>query len=341
MIAGVVSAGIVACAAPALATSVVAASGEQSGVSVTPVPGDRFASKSGTHLELGLVAKGAPFDDRVRILNVGSDPVTIDLYPADAIPALNGGFGFSAKSQATHDVGAWIHMAADRLQLPGHTSTVVPFRLVVPASAGGGEHVGGVVAEPVTPGNSGGVQTKTRFAMAVYLTVPGTPTSSPVPGQSPGSNGGTPSPTVTITKLTLHPDGRDICPRVTYTNGTGVVIDPSARLTVDSSLGLGSRRVTADRLGAVLPGSTATVALPCVRGLPPGPDTVHLTLSSPQGTTTTTKDVFVEGWPLFLALLFLLILLVLIGFELWRRHRARQRELEALRAAVGGQTPGV
>ena len=61
---------------------------------------------------------------------------------------------------------------------------------------------------------------------------------------------------------------------------------------------------------------------------------VKLTLTSPQGTSTTTKDVFVDGWPLFFALLLLLILLVLIGFELWRRHRARQRELEALRAAV-------
>jgi HAMP domain-containing protein len=45
--------------------------------------------------------------------------------------------------------------------------------------------------------------------------------------------------------------------------------------------------------------------------------------------------VFVDGWPLFFALLFLLILLILIALEMWRRHRARQRELETLRAAVG------
>jgi hypothetical protein len=311
-----------------------AADDQQSGVSVTPVPGDRFASKSGTHLELGLVNPGVPFADRVRILNVGSDRATIDVYPADAVPALNGGFGFSAKGQPTHEVGAWIHLAATRLQLPGHSSTVVPFRLVVPTGTGGGEHVGGIVAEPVTAGNSGGVQTKTRFAMAVYLTAPGAPTTSPAPGQSPGANGGPPPTTVTITKLTVHSDGRKICPQVSYSNSTGAVIDPSARLRVDSSLGLGSRRLTVDRLGAVLPGASATVTLPCIKGVPPGPDTVRLTLTSPQGSTTETKDLFVEGWPLFLALLFLLLLLLLIGFELWRRHRARQRELQTLRAAV-------
>lgn len=327
-------------AAACLAVLAPTASADQTGVSVTPVPGDRFASKSGTHLELGVVQPEAPLDDRVRILNVGSDPVTIDVYPADAIPAFNGGFGFTAEGQPTHDVGSWIRMAANRLQLPGHSSTVVPFRLVVPAGAGGGEHVGGIVAEPVTS-SGGGVQTKTRFAMGVYLTVPGTPTSSPVPGQSPGhspggpNGGGTTPTTVTVTKLTLHPNGRTVCPRVQYANPTGAVIDPRARLTVDSPLGLGTRHLTIDRLGALLPGASATVTLPCIRGLPPGPDTVKLTLSSPQGTSTTTQDVFVDGWPLFFALLFLVVLLVLIGAELWRRHRARQRELEALRAAVG------
>lgn len=334
MIAGAVAATLAL--ALAGSGSALAATSGQSGVSVTPVPGDRFASKSGTHLELGVVTPGTPLDDRIRILNVGSDEATIDIYPADAIPALNGGFGFSAKGQPMHDVGSWIRLAADRLQLPGNSSTVVPFRLVVPVGAGGGEHVGGIVAEPVTTNSSGGVQTKTRFAMAVYLTVPGQPTNSPVPGgPSPGGGkGGPPSTTVTVTKLTANPNGRKICPRVNYANFTGDVIDPSARLTVDSSLGLGTRRVTVDRLGAVLPGASATVTLPCVRGVPPGPDTVRLTLTSPQGTTTTTKDVFVDGWPLFFALLFLLILLMLIGWELWRRHRARQRELEALRAAV-------
>jgi hypothetical protein len=305
-----------------------AANDQQSGVSVTPVPGDRFASKSGTHLELGVVNPSRPFDDRVRILNVGSDEATIDVYPADAVPALNGGFGFTAEGQPTRDVGAWIHVAAKRLVLPAHSSTVVPFRLVVPAGAGGGEHVGGIVAEPVTPGSSGGVQTKTRFAMAVYLTVPGPPTSSP------GPNGGATPATVTVTKLSLHSSGRAVCPKVSYANPTGEVVDPSAKLTVSSSIGLGTHRITVDRLGAVLPGASATVRLPCVRGLPPGPNTVRLTLSSPHGTTTATTDLFVDGWPLFFALLFLLILLILIALEMWRRHRARQRELETLRAAV-------
>lgn len=325
-------AGVAATIAPAGLADTAGAAGEQSGVSVTPVPGDRYASASGTHLELGLVRPGAPFTDRVRVLNVGADPLTVDLYAADAIPAVNGGFGFSARGQRTHDVGAWIHLAATRLQLPGHSSNVVPFRLLAPPGAAGGEHVGGIVAEPVTTSSGGGLQTKTRFAMGVYLRLPGSPSSSPSP--APSGDGGKPPTTVTITKLTLEPHGRDVCPRLRYANPTGDVIDPSAELSVRSSWGLGTRRVTVPKLGALLPGASATVRMPCVRGVPPGPDRVTVTLTSPNGTTTTTHELFVTGWPLFLALLFLLLLLILIAAELWRRHRARQRELAALRAAA-------
>src|SRR5581483_2517257 len=158
-LAAVVALAVIAATAGGAGTALAAGNGP-SGVSVTPVPGDRFASKSGTHLELGVVTPGVAFGDRVRVLNVGSDPLTIDIYPADAIPAVNGGFGFTAEGQPTKDVGSWIRMAATRLQLPGRSTTVVPFRLLVPVGAGGGEHVGGIVAEPVTTTGNGGVATK-------------------------------------------------------------------------------------------------------------------------------------------------------------------------------------
>jgi hypothetical protein len=332
---------VLACALSAVvgAPPAMAASTQPSGVSVTPVPGDRYASASGTHLELGLVQPASPLVDRVRVLNVGSDPLTVDLYGADAIPAFNGGFGFSARGAATRDVGAWITLAATRLQLPPHSTTTLGFRLLVPPGASGGEHVGGIVAEPVTTAGGSGVQTKTRFAMGVYLRLPGTPSPSATPSGGGNGNGNSAKPptTVTVTKLDLPLHGRDVCPTVHYRNDTGDVIDPSASLTVSSSWGLGTHRVKVDRLGAVLPGASATVKLPCVRRVAPGPDSVTLTVASPKGTTRTTRDLFVAPWPLFVALLFLLLLLILIALELWRRKRARERELAALRDAVARQ----
>src|SRR5436305_10775473 len=90
-IAAAVTAAVVAVVAVVPSLPAAAAGDQQAGISVTPVPGDKLASKSGTHLELGLVNPGVPLIDRVRILNVGSDQTTVDVYPADAIPALNGG----------------------------------------------------------------------------------------------------------------------------------------------------------------------------------------------------------------------------------------------------------
>lgn len=324
---------------PALAASTptpAPAAPGQTGVSVTPVPHDKYASASGTHLEMGDLPLGAVVRDKVRVLNIGPDRLPIDLYGADAIPAVNGGFGFSAESETTKDVGSWIHLAARHLDLPGHSTTTVSFTIAIPQTvSGGGEHVGAIVAEPsVTSGS--GVQTKTRFAMAVYLRLPGAPAVQP-PAH--------PQTAVTVTKLQTGTKGRDVCPVMSYRNDTPDVIDPSVTMSLHSSLGFGTKKATIPHLGGILPGAHATTHLPCFAGAAPGPSKLKLVVTSPQGARSIQQDIGVYPWPLFLALLLLLLLLLLVARELYKRWRERQREIEALRAAVHGRsgspgTPG-
>jgi len=293
---------------------------------VTPLRHDQYASESGTHLEMGDVTPGTPIHDKVRVLNLGASPLPIDLYAADAIPALNGGFGFSAESDRARDVGAWITLAARHLDLAGHSVTTVSFTLLAPKGVAGGEHVGAIVAEPTTT-SGGGVQTKTRFAMAVYMRLPGAPAVQP-PAQ--------PQTTLTVTKLDAHTTGRKVCPVLDYRNDTPDVIDPSVAMTLTSSLGFGTKRLEVQHLGGTLPGAHATTSLPCFTGVVPGPSTLKATLTSPQGAQVVQVDVGVYPWPLFLALFLLLVVLLLIAREVYKRHRARQRELAELRAAVHG-----
>jgi hypothetical protein len=340
-LAAVLGATVITAAAPAWAAPASAATSPspsptpfvQTGVSVTPVPHDHFASSSGTHLEMGGVTPGTPIRDKVRILNIGPDSLAVDLYAADAIPAVNGGFGFSNLGEPTKDVGSWIHLAAKHLDLPGHSTTTVSFTLLAPNGAPGGEHVGAIVADPTTASDSGGVSTKTRFAMAVYLRLPGAPAVQP-PSQ--------PQTVVTVTKLHTSTSGRTVCPVLDYRNDTPDVIDPSVGVSLHSSVGFGTKRYTVDHLGGILPGAHASTHLPCFGGAAPGPSTVKVTVTSPHGVRSITDEVGVYPWPLFLALLLLLILLLLVARELYKRWRERQRELEALRAAVGGRsaTPG-
>ena len=296
----------------------------QEGVSVTPVPHDHFASGSGTHLEMGNVTPGVAIHDKVRVLNLGSKALPIDLYAADAIPALNGGFGFSAESEHSRDVGAWITLAARHLDLAGRSVTTVSFTLLVPKGVPGGEHVGAIVAEPTTA-SGGGVQTRTRFAMAVYMRLPGQPAVQP-PAHL--------QTVVTVTKLDVRTSGRDVCPTLHYRNDTPDVIDPSALMTLKSSLGFGTKRLEVQHLGGTLPGAHASTTLPCFTGAAPGPSTLKVTVVSPRGVQVVQKDVGVYPWQLFLALLLLLVVLLLVAREVYRRSRNRRRELAELRAAV-------
>lgn len=296
-------------------------------MSVTPVPHDKYASSSGTHLEMGDVTPGTPIHDKVRVLNIGPNRLAVDLYAADAIPAVNGGFGFTAAGDTPTQVGAWIHLAARHLDLPGHSTTTVSFTLLAPSGAPGGEHVGAIVAEPSTPTDSGGVSTKTRFAMAVYLRLPGAP-----PVQQ------NPQTVVTITQLHVGTSGRTVCPVLNYTNHSPDVIDPSLAMSLASSLGFGTKKLSIPHLGGILPGAKASTHLPCFSGVPPGPSKLKITVTSPEGVRSIQQEVGVYPWPLFLALLLLLILLLLVAREIYKRIKARQRELAELRAAVQGQS---
>jgi len=285
---------------------------------------------------MGDITPGTPIRDKVRVLNLGPDPLRVDLYGADAIPALNGGFGFSAETEAPKDAGAWIHLAARHLNLPGNSTTTVSFTLLAPGGSPGGEHVGAIVAEPVDASDSSGLHTKTRFAMAVYMRLPGAP-ANPPPAH--------PQTVVTPTKLHVSTSGRKVCPVLDYRNDTSDVIDPSAAVTLTSSLGLGTKKANIPHLGGILPGAHATAHLPCFTGAAPGPSTLKLTVTSPRGSRSIQHDIGVYPWPLFLALLLLLLLLLLVARELYKRWRERQREIEALRAAVHGRssssgTPG-
>jgi hypothetical protein len=286
---------------------------------------------------MGKLTPGTVIHDRVRILNIGPSRLPVDLYGADAIPALNGGFGFSAENEQAKDVGAWIHLAARHLDLPGNSTTTVSFTIEVPRGAPGGEHVGAIVAEPTSASGKSGVQTKTRFAMAVYMRLPGAPAVQP-PAH--------PQTVVTVTKLRTTTKGRDVCPVLNYRNDTPDVIDPSVTMSLHSSLGLGTKRATIEHLGGILPGAHATTHLPCFAGAAPGPSKLKVTVASPRGVRAIQSEVGIYPWPLFLALLLLLILLLLVARELYKRWRERQREIAELRAAVRGApdspgTPGM
>ncbi len=272
------------------------------GVGVVPAPDDPHRSGSGTFLEIGTVKKGVPVVGTVVVRNQGTSPRLVLLYASDAIPSRGGGFAFTDRLADDDEVGSWMRLAADRVTVPASSEVRVGYRLVVPEGAQGGEYVGGVVSEPPPPPGASGVQTATRVAMAVYLTVPGG-----APGATP--NRGRPDGRLALDDVRQVERGGRTCPAVRYTNDTQKVLDPSVRVSVDGPLGGTSYKRT--RTGAVLPGSSATVQLACLER-PIGPSTLRVELTTPQGTVRDQSKGFYLPWPVVVALFLLLLLLAAV-----------------------------
>src|SRR3954471_17189315 len=84
------------------------------GVNVQPDAKDPHRSKSGTFLELGTITPGVAIADALVLRSTFDVPAQVDLYPADAQPAVGGGFGFSAKNEPRKQVGAWLKLSTSR-----------------------------------------------------------------------------------------------------------------------------------------------------------------------------------------------------------------------------------
>jgi WxL interacting protein linking bacterial and host surfaces len=97
-----------------------------------------------------FVVKAQPGDtitNSVRVVNTGTQPGTVLLYPVDATTGRTSGAVYLDGTKPRRDVGSWLTVGTRSLTLAAGKSAVVPVTLHVPATARPGDHLGGVVAE--------------------------------------------------------------------------------------------------------------------------------------------------------------------------------------------------
>jgi hypothetical protein len=249
---------------------------------------------------MGTIRPGVPINDKVLLRSTFEEPAAISLYAADAKPAVGGGFGFTGNTDKPTEVGRWLTVGSKTVTVPAGGSVLVPVRLLVPKGVEGGEYVGGVVAERADSAPTTAVQTRTRFAMAVYLKVPGGAV-----GSTPGR--GKPKGRLQLIGVDPHFKGGDVCPVVHYRNDSQDIVDPRAEVRTRGLFGTGTTRQQS-RTGALLPGAEATVRLACI-SRPMGPGSVEITLSSPKGEGHRAIDYRWLPVPMLFALLLLLLLI--------------------------------
>jgi len=125
---------------------------------------------------------GTTLSSSVTVINVGSVSGGVTLYGTDGTTGQTSGAVYGTEQTRRTDVGAWIALSQHHLMLgPGQYATV-PFQVVIPAGVRGGQHLGGIVAQPDQPIQQfGGTRGKTSFhvqvralsVIAVQVNLPG------------------------------------------------------------------------------------------------------------------------------------------------------------------------
>ncbi|GAB1818181.1 WxL protein peptidoglycan domain-containing protein [Herbidospora sp. RD11066] len=251
-------------------------------------------------------APGQTITDYVGITNLGTGPLTVNVYGTDAFITGDGSFALLTADRPPSDAGTWIALRATAHTIGPGERADVPFVITVPRDATPGDHVGGVVgsvAGDAISGDGQRIKVDRRVAARVYLRVQG-----PV------------RPMLSLESLKLEYDN-PVNPfgggaaRVTYTirNTGNVRLTADADISLSGPLGwrLGGTGLT---LPELLPGSTLTRTESIAGVFPAARLTAEVALSG-EAAVTRAASVWSIPWLLVGALV------VLAGLVTWRLRR--------------------
>lgn len=117
---------------------------------------------------------GHTFSDSSTISNLGTEPLTMDVYATDAVNSDNGKFALPPAADTPTDLGAWIAPELSEVTVPPGGTADVPFALTIPDDALPGDHAAGIVASRLvdaTEGSGARIKLDERVGARVYLRV--------------------------------------------------------------------------------------------------------------------------------------------------------------------------
>ena len=260
-----------------------------------------------------VVGAGQPLQDVVVLANLSDQPLTFDLYAADARSTSAGAFALLLRNQPRRDVGAWITLPTDAVTVPPHAAANIPFTMRVPLGTTPGDHAGGIVAlsREGSPGQAGGVSVNLRRGSGVrmYVRVPGTV-----------RNGLAVTDIRHRTSVGLLGSGHSSISFDVRNTGNSR-LDATASAKAVDLFGRTVKRFPATRLPALLPGSTATVTEAWTHLPRLGRFRIVVDVHASGASAGGRSGFWVIPW-----LLVLLIVALAIAFAIWRRRQAHPKE---------------
>lgn len=127
---------------------------------------------------------GSRITGQVAVVNTSSARGTVLLYPVDATTGQTTGAVYRSRAQQRLGVGAWTRLPVRRVVLGSHGRARVSFVVRVPRRARGGQHLGAIVAQPLTPQRRSGttqnghafhINVQALSVLAVQVNLPARP----------------------------------------------------------------------------------------------------------------------------------------------------------------------
>jgi hypothetical protein len=277
-----------------------------------------------------LLTPGTSLPDSLTVVNRTDRPLTLNLYGADGLNTTNGTFTLRRSFDPKEDMGAWIRLPVAQVQVDADRQVDVPFTVAVPAAATPGEHIGGIVAENVTPSTQEQGATRVNVLQAV---------GTRVYGRVDGPR----QPALTVTDLRVDLDGSalstglggsaDATVTFTVVNTGNVRLTPKVSAVLSPLVG-GPTDLGDLPMPEILPRGSVTLSFPVHSLRPLGRASATLHMASEAVDTTTTRSVWSLPW------LAVLVVVVLAGAA-WavRRWRRSRKAPVAPDGGAGGDTP--
>ena len=262
--------------------------------------------------------------DSLVVINDTSQPITLELYAADAYTARNGQFAVEPDFKPKKAMGAWIHIPVNQLTVPPDGGEEVPFTYNPPGNVAPGDYAGGIIAEQ----KKNTVTQRGPLRLAEIDAV-----GSAVFGQIAGPLH--PRLAVSAVSVSVHTSlasqfGGSVDAAVTYsvTNTGNETLAPTVTVSLSPLVG-GGPAPKHVKLPSILPGSTVTFTKTFNGVVPFGHLSATVTAQASGAKATGTGSAVVVPWGLVA-----IVVLVILALLLRRRRRARQR------GAAGPSTSG-
>lgn len=216
-------------------------------------PADQSGTEStGKRSLLSYVADpGTVIHDAVTLYNLSNVPMRFRVYATDGINGLGGNFDLLAGNLAPSDVGSWVRLEQEMVDVQPRQQVTMPVTIVIPADATPGDHSGAILASSAaqsTNADGAVVTVDRRTGARLNLRVNGPLRSElAVEGLS----------------TSYHPSVNPFDGRVTITyrihNRGNVRLGGSHQESVAGPFGAGRRRLPAAEFPEILPGQSVTI----------------------------------------------------------------------------------